>query len=98
MSEILSFVACCIYNKYSITVETITDLVGDYSNEITVEDDDYTSQYLSSEFIFYGNGYDQVFINNDGNIGFEDGDETCVCWICDDFFCSYSPAFPLIIL
>ena len=72
------------HSEYSITVETITDLPGSYSNEITVNDDDFTSQSLSSDFKYYGISYDEIFINNDGNIGFEDGDDTCVCWICDD--------------
>ena len=72
------------HSEYSIMVETITDLEGSYSNEITVEDDDYTLQSLSSNFKFYGQSWNEIYINNDGNIGFEDGDETCVCWICDD--------------
>ena len=72
------------FSEYSVSTETVTDLEGAYSNEITVEDDDYTSQSLSSEFKFYGTSWDQIYINNDGNIGFEAGDVTCVCWICDD--------------
>jgi hypothetical protein len=39
---------------------------------------------LSSEFVFYGEGWNQIYVNNDGNIGFEYGDETCVCWDCED--------------
>jgi len=72
------------FSSYSVSAETVTDLEGAYNNEITVEDDDYTQQSLSSEFIFYGSSWDQIYINNDGNIGFEDGDDTCVCWVCDD--------------
>tara|TARA_B110000196_G_scaffold319530_1_gene337853 strand:+ start:38 stop:2557 length:2520 start_codon:yes stop_codon:yes gene_type:complete len=72
------------FSSYSVSAETVTDLGVSYSNEITVEDDDYSSQSLSSEFKFYGTSWDQIYINNDGNIGFEEGDETCVCWICDD--------------
>jgi len=72
------------FSEYSVSATTITDLPASYSNEITVEDDDYTEQSLSSYFEFYGNSYNQIYINNDGNIGFEDGDETCVCWVCDD--------------
>ena len=72
------------FSEYSVSATTITDLPASYSNEITVTDDDYTEQSLSSYFEFYGNSYNQIYINNDGNIGFEDGDETCVCWICDD--------------
>ena len=72
------------FSAYSVSVETVTDLEGVYANEITVEDDDYTQQYLSSEFIFYGSSWDQIYINNDGNIGFEDGDDACVCSVCDD--------------
>ena len=75
---------------YYVTTTTITDLPVSYSNEITLEDDGYSEQSLSSSFQFYNHlndsiqGYNQIYINNDGNIGFEDGDETCVCWICDD--------------
>jgi len=72
------------FSEYSVSATTITDLPASYSNEITVDDDDYTEQSLSSYFEFYGNSYNQIYINNDGNIGFEDGDETCVCWVCDD--------------
>jgi len=72
------------FSEYSVSATTITDLPASYSNEITVEDDDYTEQSLSSYFEFYGNSYNQIYINNDGNIGFEDGDDTCVCWVCDD--------------
>ena len=72
------------FSEYAVSATTITDLPASYSNEITVEDDDYTEQSLSSYFEFYGNSYNQIYINNDGNIGFEDGDETCVCWVCDD--------------
>ena len=72
------------FSEYSVTATTITDLPASYSNEITVEDDDYSEQSLSSYFEFYGNSYNQIYINNDGNIGFEDGDDTCVCWVCDD--------------
>ena len=72
------------FSEYSVSATTITDLPASYSNEITVEDDDYSEQSLSSYFEFYGNSYNQIYINNDGNIGFEDGDDTCVCWVCDD--------------
>ena len=72
------------FSEYSVSATTITDLPASYSNEITVTDDDYTEQSLSSYFEFYGNSYNQIYINNDGNIGFEDGDDTCVCWVCDD--------------
>ena len=72
------------FSSYSVSAETVTDLGVPYSNEITVEDDNYSSQSLSSEFKFYGTSWDQIYINNDGNIGFEEGDETCVCWVCDD--------------
>ena len=72
------------FSEYSVSATTITDLPASYSNEITVEDDDYTEQSLSSYFEFYGNSYNQIYINNDGNIGFEDGDDTCVCSACDD--------------
>ena len=72
------------YTEYSVMVDTITDLPGSYSNSITVEDDDYTLQSLSSGFNFYGETWNEIYVNNDGNIGFEDGDETCVCWICEN--------------
>jgi len=72
------------FSEYSVSATTITDLPASYSNEITVTDDDYTEQSLSSYFEFYGNSYNQIYINNDGNIGFEDGDDTCVCSVCDD--------------
>ena len=72
------------FSEYSVSATTITDLPASYSNEITVEDDDYTEQSLSSYFEFYGNSYNQIYINNDGNIGFEDGDDTCVCSFCED--------------
>ena len=72
------------FSEYSVSATTITGLPASYSNEITVEDDDYTEQSLSSYFEFYGNSYNQIYINNDGNIGFEDGDDTCVCSACDD--------------
>ena len=72
------------FSEYSVSSETVTDLEGEYSNEIIVEDDDYATQVLSSEFIFYGTVWNQIYINNDGNIGFEDGDDTCVCSECDD--------------
>ena len=72
------------FSEYSVSATTITDLPASYSNEITVTDDDYTEQSLSSYFEFYGNSYNQIYINNDGNIGFEDGDDTCVCSACDD--------------
>ena len=72
------------FSEYSVSTESVTDLEGEYSNEIVVEDDDYATQSLSSEFIFYGTTWNQIYINNDGNIGFEDGDDTCVCELCDD--------------
>ena len=72
------------FSEYSVSATTITDLPASYSNEISVDDDDYTEQSLSSYFEFYGNSYNQIYINNDGNIGFEDGDDTCVCSVCDD--------------
>ena len=72
------------FSEYSVSTITITDLPASYSNEISVDDDDYTEQSLSSYFEFYGNSYNQIYINNDGNIGFEDGDDTCVCWVCGD--------------
>ena len=72
------------FSEYAVSATTITDLPASYSNEITVEDDDYTEQSLSSYFEYYGNSYNQIYINNDGNIGFEDGDDTCVCSFCED--------------
>ena len=76
------------FSEYSVSATTITDLPSLYdqssSSEISVDDDDYTEQSLSSYFEFYGNSYNQIYINNDGNIGFEDGDDTCVCSACDD--------------
>ncbi len=72
------------FSEYSVSATTITDLPASYSNEITVEDDDYSEQSLSSYFEYYGNSYNQIYINNDGNIGFEDGDDTCVCSFCED--------------
>jgi len=72
------------FSEYSVSTITITDLPASYSNQITVEDDGYIGQSLSSYFEFYGNSYNQIYINNDGNIGFEDGDDTCVCWVCGD--------------
>ena len=72
------------YSEYSVAAETITELAGEYSNEITLEDDGHVNMSLSAGFKFYDRYYDTIFINNDGNIGFEDGDATCVCWICDN--------------
>lgn len=72
------------FSEYTVSQESITDLPGLYGNVISVEDDDYDFQVLSNEFLFYGEAYSQIYINNDGNIGFESGDEYCVCWFCDD--------------
>ena len=72
------------FSEYTVSQESITDLPGLYGNVISVEDDDYDFQVLSNEFLFYGEVYSQIYINNDGNIGFESGDEYCVCWFCDD--------------
>jgi len=69
---------------YSVSTESITELPGTYSNEIPLQDDGFLEEYLSSDFTFYGETYSMIYINNDGNIGFEAGDEHCVCWFCDD--------------
>ena len=69
---------------YSVSTESITELPGTYSNEIPLQDDGFLEQYLSEDFTFYGETYSMIYINNDGNIGFESGDEYCVCWFCDD--------------
>jgi len=72
------------FSEYTVSHESITDLPGSYSNMIYVEDDSYEYQALSQAFLFYGGDYNQIYINNDGNIGFEGGDEHCVCWFCDE--------------
>ena len=72
------------FSEYSVIADTVSNLEGEYSNEIDVEDDGYLYQALSSEFVFYGQVWNQIYVNNDGNIGFEDGDDTCVCWDCED--------------
>ena len=72
------------FTEYTVSHESITDLPGSYSNMIYVEDDSYEYQALSQAFLFYGGDYNQIYINNDGNIGFEGGDEHCVCWFCDE--------------
>ena len=72
------------FSEYTVTHESITDLPGSYSNMISVQDDSYEYEMLSQDFLFYGENYDLIYINNDGNIGFEGGDEHCVCWFCDD--------------
>ena len=72
------------FSEYTVSQESIVDLPGLYGNNISVEDDNYDFQVLSNEFLFYGEVYSQIYINNDGNIGFESGDEYCVCWFCDD--------------
>jgi len=72
------------FSEYTVSQESIVDLPGLYGNNISVEDDNYDFQVLSNEFLFYGEAYSQIYINNDGNIGFESGDEYCVCWFCDD--------------
>ena len=69
---------------YSVSTESITELPGAYSNEIPLQDDGFLEQYLSADFTFYGETYSMIYINNDGNIGFDSGDEYCVCWFCDD--------------
>jgi hypothetical protein len=69
---------------YSVSTESITELPGAYSNEIPLQDDGFLEEYLSADFTFYGETYSMIYINNDGNIGFESGDEYCVCWFCDD--------------
>jgi len=69
---------------YSVSTESITELPGTYSNEIPLQDDGFQVSFLSSDFTFYGETYSMIYINNDGNIGFEAGDEHCVCWFCDD--------------
>ena len=72
------------FSEYSVSAGTISSLEGEYSNVIDVEDDGFLYQALSSEFVFYGESWNQIYVNNDGNIGFEDGDDTCVCWDCED--------------
>jgi hypothetical protein len=72
------------FSEYTVTHESITDLPGSYSNMISVQDDSYEYEMLSQDFLFYGENYNQIYINNDGNIGFDGGDEHCVCWFCDD--------------
>jgi hypothetical protein len=80
----ITFIPNDDFSEYSVSADTVSNLEGEYSNEIEVEDDDYSFQELSSEFVFYGEGWNQIYVNNDGNIGFENGDETCVCWDCED--------------
>tara|TARA_B110001452_G_scaffold201731_2_gene171819 strand:- start:6305 stop:8515 length:2211 start_codon:yes stop_codon:yes gene_type:complete len=80
----ITFIPNDDFSEYSVSADTVSNLEGEYSNEIEVEDDDYSYQALSSEFVFYGEGWNQIYVNNDGNIGFENGDETCVCWDCED--------------
>jgi hypothetical protein len=80
----ITFIPNDDFSEYSVSSDTVSSLEGEYINEINVEDDGYLYQALSSEFVFYGEGWEQIYVNNDGNIGFEDGDETCVCWDCDD--------------
>ena len=72
------------FSEYTVSHESITDLPGSYSNMISVQDDSYEYEMLSQDFLFYGENYNQIYINNDGNIGFESGDEYCVCWFCED--------------
>ena len=69
---------------YSVSTEPITELPGSYLNQIPLQDDGFLEQDLSSNFTFYGETYSMIYINNDGNIGFESGDQYCVCWFCDD--------------
>ena len=80
----ITFIPNDDFSEYSVSSDTVSSLEGEYINEINVEDDGYLYQALSSEFVFYGEGWEQIYVNNDGNIGFEYGDETCVCWDCDD--------------
>ena len=72
------------FSEYTVSHESITDLPESYSNMISVQDDSYEYEMLSQDFLFYGENYNQIYINNDGNIGFESGDEYCVCWFCED--------------
>lgn len=80
----ITFIPNDDFSEYSVSADTVSSLEGEYINEIVVEDDGYLYQALSSEFVFYGEGWDQIYVNNDGNVGFEYGDETCVCWDCED--------------
>ena len=80
----ITFIPNDDFSEYSVSADTVSSFEGDYINEIDVEDDGYSYQALSSEFVFYGEGWNQIYVNNDGNIGFEYGDETCVCWDCED--------------
>ena len=67
---------------YSASVTEISELPNIYSNTISVMDDNYLSQELPSAFTFYGSQFSTIFINNDGNITFNQGDTVCVCWVC----------------
>ena len=68
--------------SYSASVTTITELPNEYSNIISVVDDSFTSQEMAAPFQFYGVPFTFLYINNDGNITFKEGDPTCVCWVC----------------
>tara|TARA_S200000501_G_scaffold81790_1_gene73816 strand:- start:34746 stop:37253 length:2508 start_codon:yes stop_codon:yes gene_type:complete len=80
----LTFTPSADYSAYSMISEIITELPGTYSNSISIDDDNYQSVSLLADFQFYDNTYSEIFINNDGNIGFDEGDTTCVCWSCED--------------
>ena len=43
-------------------------------SRIPLGDDDMREVLLSFVFPFFGNGYDRVFVNSDGNITFGEGD------------------------
>ena len=68
--------------SYSASVTTISELPNEYSNIISVVDDSFTPQELTTPFEFYGVPFTSLYINNDGNITFKEGDPTCVCWVC----------------
>tara|TARA_Y100000817_G_scaffold60068_1_gene44873 strand:- start:5546 stop:8008 length:2463 start_codon:yes stop_codon:yes gene_type:complete len=80
----LTFTPSADFSTYSVISEIITELPGTYSNLISIDDDNYQLVSLLTDFQFYDNTYSEIFINNDGNIGFDEGDTTCVCWPCED--------------
>ena len=70
-------------SQYSINTTNSSQLPATYSNNIVLPDDEYVEQDLIGEFDFYGKTWTSIFINNDGNIGFEHGDDNCVCSFCE---------------
>jgi len=59
---------------YDVTHRGTATWRSSLGDALTLDDDDSTSLALSFDFSFYSGSHDSAFINSDGNITFEEGD------------------------